>query len=122
MMTMFAPSIRIAMSSIAAVAVVSLGGLVLDQGHIAAAPRGTIEVGELTAVNATQLTSAALPEVTVVARHDAPAEHYLAAMTQLPEIVVVARRLVALVAQSSSAADSTPAATVRESAEGALLK
>lgn len=122
MMTMFAHSTRIAFSTIAAVAVVSFGGLALDQGHIAAAPRGSIEVGELTPVNPAQFASVALPEVAVHGRRGAAVPSHLTVTTQLPEIVVVARRLVTLVAQPSSAADSTPSATVRGSAEGALLK
>lgn len=122
MMTMFAHSTRIAFSTIAAVAVVSFGGLALDQGHIAAAPRGSIEVGELTPVNPAQFASVALPEVAVHRRRGAAVPSHLTVTTQLPEIVVVARRLVTLVAQPSSAADSTPSATVRGSAEGALLK
>ena len=50
MFTMVAESTRKAVSAAAAVAIVSFGGLVMDQAYLAAAPRGTIEIGELTAL------------------------------------------------------------------------
>jgi hypothetical protein len=34
-------------STAVAAAIVALGGLALDQGHIAAAPRGIVEIGAL---------------------------------------------------------------------------
>ena len=46
MFTMVAQNTRKTISAVAAVAIVSFSGLVLDQAHVAAAPRGTIEVGD----------------------------------------------------------------------------
>ncbi len=37
--------------AVLAALIVGIGGLALDQGHIAAAPAGTIEIGQLTPVN-----------------------------------------------------------------------
>ena len=95
MFTMVAKSTRKTLSAAAAVAIVSLGGLVMDQAHLAAAPRGTIEVGEPTVVDGS-VTLAQLPEVIVVAKREST--RYFAA-AQLPEIVVVAKRVAHLVAQ-----------------------
>ncbi len=95
MNTMVAQSTRKAFSAAAAVAIVSFGVLAMDQAHLASAPRGTIEVGELTALDG-QATLAQLPEVVVVAKREAPS-YYAAA--QLPEIVVVAKRVASMVAK-----------------------
>ena len=70
MNTMVAQGTRKAFSAAAAVAIVSFGALALDQAHLASAPRGTIEVGELTALDG-QATLAQLPEVVVVAKREA---------------------------------------------------
>jgi hypothetical protein len=95
MFTMVAENTRKTFSAVAAVAIVSFGGLVMDQAYLAAAPKGRVEVGELTALDgATQL--AQLPEVTVVARREAGTRF---AAAQLPEIVVVAKRVATLVAR-----------------------
>jgi len=40
-----------AFSAVLAAAIVGLSGLALDKGHIAAAPTGIVEVGELTPVD-----------------------------------------------------------------------
>jgi hypothetical protein len=117
MFTMVAQNTRKTISAVAAVAIVSFSGLVLDQAHIAAAPRGTIEVGELTPVAVGEMAFAALPEVVVVAKRETAAGASFAATTQLPEIVVVAKRVAHLVAQSDSDSPSKKA-----DAEGALLK
>jgi hypothetical protein len=117
MFTMVAQNTRKTISAVAAVAIVSFSGLVLDQAHIAAAPRGTIEVGELTPVAVGEMAFAALPEVVVVAKREMAAGASFAATTQLPEIVVVAKRVAHLVAQSDSDGPSKKA-----DAEGALLK
>lgn len=37
--------------AVLAALIVGISGLVLDQGHIAAAPAGTIEIGQLTPVD-----------------------------------------------------------------------
>jgi hypothetical protein len=117
MFTMVAQNTRKTISAAAAVAIVSFSGLVLDQAHLAAAPSGTIEVGELTPVGDTGMAIAALPEVVVVAKRHTAAGASFAATTQLPEIVVVAKRVAQRVAQSDSDGPSTKA-----DAEGALLK
>ncbi len=117
MFTMVAQNTRKTISAVAAIAIVSFSGLVLDQAHIAAAPSGTIEVGELTPVGDAGIAIAALPEVVVVAKRERPASASFAATTQLPEIVVVAKRVAQRVAQSDSDGPSTKA-----DAEGALLK
>lgn len=96
MFTMVAESTRKTFSAVAAVAIVSASGLVMDQAYLAAAPQGTIEIGELTAVGHAGATLAQLPEVVVVAKRES-ATYYAAA--QLPEIVVVAKRVAHMVAK-----------------------
>ncbi len=120
MFTMVAKSTRMAVSTASAVAIVSFGAVVLDQAHIASAPRGTVEIGELTLVDTTPIASVTLPEVTVIAKREAP-DAYFAAVTQLPEVVVVAKRVASMVAKAS-AADQVRSASAKGSAEGALLK
>ena len=96
MFTMVAQSTRKTFSAVAAVAIVSFGGLVMDQAYLAAAPKGSIEIGELTALGNAGATLAQLPEVVVLAKRESAT--YFAA-TQLPEIVVVAKRVATLVAK-----------------------
>ncbi len=120
MMTLVAQSTRKAVSAVAAVAIVSFSGLVMDQAHVAAAPRGIVEVGELTLVNEAELASVTLPEVVVVAKRESRSDTMFAATVELPEIVVVAKSVATLVAQT--AAGTQPAANVSAAAEGALLK
>jgi hypothetical protein len=98
MFTMVAQSTRKTFSAAAAVAIVSFGGLVMDQAYLAAAPEGTVEVGELTALGNAGI--AQLPEVVVLARRESTT--YLAT-TQLPEIVVVAKRVASMVAKDEGA-------------------
>jgi hypothetical protein len=93
MFTQVAGNARKAISTVAAVAIVSAAGLVMDQAHLAAAPRGTVEVGELTPIVG---TVAALPEVVVLAKRESGAA--LASTTELPEVVVVARRVTHMMA------------------------
>jgi hypothetical protein len=57
---------RAALSAVFAAAIVGTSGLALDQGHIAAAPAGTVEVGPLTPVDVLP-QAAALPAVIVSA-------------------------------------------------------
>jgi len=110
----------LAISSAAAFAIVSFGALVLDQAHLASAPRGTVEIGELTLVDTSPLASVTLPEVTVVAKRES-ADTYFAAITELPEVVVVAKRVTYMVAKAN-AAEQARSASAKGSAEGALLK
>ncbi len=100
MFTMVAENTRKTFSAVAAVAIVSFGGLVMDQAHLAAAPEGRVEVGELTALGSVT-TLAQLPEVRVVAKREAATQF---AATQLPEIVVVAKRVAQMVAKDDQAA------------------
>jgi hypothetical protein len=100
MFTMVAQNTRKTFSAVAAVAIVAFGGLVMDQAHLAAAPQGRIEVGELTALDGATML-ARLPEVTVVARREAATQF---AAAQLPEIVVVAKRVATMIAQDDPAA------------------
>jgi hypothetical protein len=100
MFTMLAQNTRKTFSAVAAVAIVSLGGLVMDQAYLAAAPKGRVEVGELTALDGATML-AQLPEVMVVAKRDATTR---LAATQLPEIVVVAKRVVQMAARDDQAA------------------
>ena len=118
MFTIVSKNTRMAVSTAAAVAIVSFGALVLDQGYIAAAPRGTVEIGELTPV--APLAAVMLPEVTVVAKRES-ADTYFAAVTELPEVVVVAKRVAYLVAKAN-AAEQARSASLNGSVEGALLK
>lgn len=118
MFTMVAKNTRKTVSAVAAIAIVSFSGLVMDQAHLAAAPRGTVEVGELTLVGNSQLTQVTLPEVVVLAKRESAT--FLAAVTQLPEIVVVAKRVASLAAKSGGKAQ--PSSAMNTGAEGALLK
>ena len=120
MFTMVSKSTRMAVSSAAAFAIVSFGAVVLDQAHIASAPRGTVEVGELTPIDATLIASVTLPEVTVVAKRET-SDTYFAVATELPEVVVVAKRVVYRVAEAN-AAEPASSASAKGPAEGALLK
>ena len=55
-------------AAFAAVVVVGLTGLTLDQGHAGALPRGVVEIGELTTLQVG--TVAVLPEVLVIGSRD----------------------------------------------------
>ena len=120
MFTMFANSTRLAATTAAAVAIVSFGAVAMDQSYIASAPRGTVEVGELTLVNGAPTATVMLPEVIVVAKREF-AGSFLAMATELPEVVVVAKRSAHMVA-NASLADQALAASVQGPTEGALLK
>jgi len=120
MLNRYANSTRMAVSAVAAVAIVSFNAVALDQAYIASAPNGIVEVGELTLVEAAPLAAVRLPEVIVVAKREAPAEASFAATTQLPEVFVVAKRVAYMVARSE-AHDEARSASARGSAEGALL-
>ena len=98
MFAMVAESTRKTVSAAAALAIVSFGGLVMDQAYLAAAPQGSIEIGELTAIDG-RATLAQLPEVVVVAKRES-ATYYAA--VQLPEIVVVAKRVASMVAKDDN--------------------
>lgn len=59
-------NLRGALSAVLAAAIVGTSGLALDRGHIAAAPAGTIEIGQLTPLDVLPQV-AALPAVIVSA-------------------------------------------------------
>ncbi len=99
MITMVAQNTRKTVSALAAVAIVSFGGLVMDQGYLAAAPRGTIEIGELTSVDNAAIAQAQLPEVVVLAKRESSFQFVAA---ELPEIVVVAKRVAHMVAKEDN--------------------
>lgn len=120
MFTMNAKSTRMTVSAVAAVTIVSFGALAMDQGHLAGAPRGTVEVGELTLVNEAAIAAVTLPEVVVLAKRESQADALLAAATPLPEITVVAKRVAQIVAQTGAAGQASVG--LAGSAEGALLK
>jgi hypothetical protein len=67
MLTMVTQNTRRLVSGIAAMAIVAFGGFALDQGHISAAPYGTVEVGELTPIGLEKLAQVTLPEIVVTA-------------------------------------------------------
>jgi len=121
MFTMYENSTRLAVSAVAAVAIVAFHAVAFDQAHIAAAPQGTVEVGELTLVETAPIAAATLPEVIVLARREAPAEASFAVTTQLPEVLVVAKRVAYMVAHSG-ASDQARSASAKSSAESVLLK
>jgi hypothetical protein len=100
MFTMVAQNTRMTFSAVAAVAIVSFGGLVMDQAHLAAAPKGTIEVGELTALDGATLL-VQLPEVVVLAKRDAGGAF---AAVERPEMGVAAQRIAQRVARQNNAA------------------
>ena len=120
MFALVSKNTRMTVSTFAAVTIVSFGGLVLDQAHLAAAPRGIVEVGELTLVGEARMAAVTLPEVTVVAKRVSQGNAKFTATAELPEIVVVAKRVAALVAQSAAATEAGK--VVNGAAEGALLK
>ncbi len=72
MLTMVTQNTRRSVSAVAAMAIVAFGGLVLDQGHLAAAPYGTVEVGELTPIGLEKLAQVTLPEIVITAERPAP--------------------------------------------------
>ena len=67
MYTTSAFSLRQNLSEVLAAAIVAFGGLVLDRAHLASAPAGIVEIGQLAPVEA-PLQIAALPEIVVTAK------------------------------------------------------
>ena len=60
-------SVSRVISAALAAAIVAGGALAMDRGHIAAAPRGVVEVGELMPVADGELYATRLPEIAVTA-------------------------------------------------------
>lgn len=73
MYTSSAWSIRGTLSTALAATIVAIGGLTLDRGHLAGAPAGIVEIGELTPADALP-RMAALPEIVVRAKRVATIE------------------------------------------------
>jgi hypothetical protein len=108
MFTMINESTRRIFSAFAAVAVVGFTGLALDQAHIAAAPRGVVEVGELVPVAAAQIAQVEFPEIEVTASRLAPAPTLFAGeLPRLSELVVVGRRELSVAASAKAPAADT---------------
>lgn len=55
------------LSAVLAAAIVAVSGLVWDRAHLASAPEGSVEIGQLTPVS-TETQIAALPEIVVTGR------------------------------------------------------
>lgn len=55
------------LSAVLAATIVAVGGLVFDRAHLASAPAGVVEIGQLTPIEA-PAQIAALPEIVVMAR------------------------------------------------------
>jgi len=71
MFTTYTNTQRKAVSGLAAVAVLAVMGLTLDQGHTSALPSGTVEVGELTPIGLEKLAQVTLPEIFITAERPA---------------------------------------------------
>lgn len=129
MFTNVAFSAHKALGGVAAAIVVAFGAATLDQGHLVGAPAGRIEVGEPVAVDGGTLAMlpevtvtasrlvdaparlAMLPEVTVKARRLSDAPEAVAQTIELPEVVVLGRRVATLVANASQASKVGAATT-----------
>lgn len=61
---------RSVVATLAAVVIVGLTGLTLDQGHSGAAPAGIVEIGELQTVLVGETAFVALPAITVTGNRD----------------------------------------------------
>jgi len=57
-------------AAVAAIVVVGLSGLTLDQGHAGGLPRGVVEIGELETLSVGDLVIAVLPEIQVIGSRD----------------------------------------------------
>jgi len=99
MFTMINDNSRKLFSAFAAVAIVGFMGLTFDQGHTAAAPRGVVELGELSPVGEAQIATVMLPELIVTgSRLEAnPAE-----LPMLAEVVVLGQRETAVAATAQA--------------------
>ena len=108
MFTMINENTRRMVSAFAAVAVVGFTGLTMDQAHLASAPRGVVEIGELVPVAEAQIAQVEFPEIEVTASRLAPSPTLFAGeLPRLSELVVVGRREVSLAAASDAPAGGT---------------
>lgn len=102
MFTTLNETTRRMVSAFAAVAVVGFAALAMDQGHLAAAPRGIVEIGELQPVAEARIARAELPEIEVRAsRLPNDPVRFAGELPRLSELTVVGRR-------ELSVADSRP--------------
>lgn len=118
MNTQIGSSTRMTIGGLTAIAIVSFSLLVLDQAHIAAAPRGVVEIGELIPAESPSGAVGMLPEVTVIAGRDETEHGFLVA--SLPEVVVVASRAAVQVAGLPGGGGHQPQTLI--SVDSALLK
>ncbi|MCU0977097.1 MAG: hypothetical protein MUC71_12430 [Steroidobacteraceae bacterium] len=108
MFTMINESTRRMFSAFAAVAVVGFTGLAMDQAHIASAPRGVVEIGELVPVAEAQIAQVEFPEIEVTASRLAPSPTLFAGeLPRLSELVVVGRREVSVADAATKPAGNT---------------
>jgi hypothetical protein len=101
------PSRRI-FSAFAAVAVVGFAGLAMEQGYMASAPRGVVELGELVPVAQAEIAQVEFPEIEVTAsRLDPSPTLFAGELPRLSELVVVGRREVSVAVASAVPAGDT---------------
>ena len=95
-------------SAFAAVAVVGFAGLAMEHGYMASAPRGVVEIGELTPVVEQEIARVQFPEIEVTASRLAPSPTLFAGeLPRLSELVVVGRREVSVAAAGQDDAADT---------------
>lgn len=105
MFTMINENSRRMVSAFAAVAVVGFSAITLDQAHIAAAPKGVVEIGELVPVAVAEVAPVELPELVVKAsRLDSQPALFAGELPRLSELVVVGRREVSVAATAGASA------------------
>jgi len=119
MFTMLTENTRRMAGTVTAVAVVAFTGLTLEQGHHGALPRGTVEVGELTAVNLMQMARVTLPGIVVTGQR-APAGGPMAAPRAAQHAVLPG--LAAAAAEWALSDDSPSKKADRASSPTVLLK
>lgn len=61
---------RSVVATLAAVVIVGLSGLTLDQGHSGATPAGIVEIGELQTELVGEMVIGTLPAITVIGNRD----------------------------------------------------
>lgn len=115
MFTNVAFEARKTLSGVAAAVVVAIGMVGLDQGHLAAAPAGTIEVGDPMPIEAGMI--AMLPEITVTASR----LNDVAQFAMLPEITVTASRLTDEPASAQAQVAAAPGALAVAQRAAALV-
>jgi len=82
MLTMITQKTQRSVSAVAAIAIVAFAGFTFDQAHLAAAPLGTVEVGELTPIGLERLAQVTLPEIVITAERPAAQGQRFATQTK----------------------------------------